>query len=125
MQLELDAGDAAVRITGHGPGWLAINGERRTGALRVSNDSCAEIEDPPASVDGFEPSLLDGVAAEGPAVVLLGTGAEFAPAPPALVARFASAGIGVEAMSTPAAARTFNLVAGEGRQVVALLLPPV
>jgi uncharacterized protein len=32
-------------------------------------------------------------------------------------------GIGVETMDTPAACRTYNILASEGRRVVAALLP--
>ncbi|MDX1507868.1 MAG: Mth938-like domain-containing protein [Woeseiaceae bacterium] len=34
---------------------------------------------------------------------------------------FARAGIGLEVMNTPAAARTFNVLAGEGRRIAAVL----
>jgi uncharacterized protein len=35
----------------------------------------------------------------------------------------ARSGIGLEIMDTPAAARTFNVLLGEGRSVTALLYP--
>ena len=54
--------------------------------------------------------------------VLLGTGAEHR-LPPATITRiFAEAGIGLEPMSTGAAARTYNVLLAEGRDFAAALI---
>jgi uncharacterized protein len=58
----------------------------------------------------------------GPEVVLLGTGSSFRFPHPRLTRALTDAGIGVEVMDTPAACRTFNILAAEGRKVVAALL---
>ena len=42
--------------------------------------------------------------------------------PPRLLAPLHAARIGVETMATPAACRTFNILSGEGRRVVAALI---
>lgn len=68
------------------------------------------------SVDDFE-TLLEGA----PAMLVLGTGRQNIFAPRELVFAFARRGIGLEVMDTQAAARTFNVLAGEGRNVVAVL----
>jgi uncharacterized protein len=57
-----------------------------------------------------------------PEVVLLGTGASFRFPHPRLTRALTDAGIGVEVMDTPAACRTFNILAAEGRKVVAAVL---
>lgn len=57
-----------------------------------------------------------------PELVLLGTGDKSVFPPRELVFAFARMGIGLEAMVTKAAARTFNVLAGEGRRVAALLI---
>lgn len=56
-----------------------------------------------------------------PEVVVLGTGARNVFPPRELVFAFARLGVGLEFMNTSAAARTFNVLAGEGRQVAAVL----
>ncbi len=56
-----------------------------------------------------------------PEVVLLGTGAKNVFPPRELMFAFARKGIGFEVMDTPAAARTFNVLANEGRRVAAVL----
>ena len=58
-----------------------------------------------------------------PEVVLLGTGARGRFAPRELVFAFARRGIGFEVMDTAAAARTYNVLLGEGRRVAAVLYP--
>ena len=52
-----------------------------------------------------------------PEIVLLGTGATNVFPPRELTFAFARKGIGLEVMDTAAAARTFNVLANEGREV--------
>ena len=56
-------------------------------------------------------------------VLLVGTGGEIAQVPAAFRTALETAGIGVEVMNSPAAARTYNVLLGEGRRVAACLLP--
>jgi uncharacterized protein len=55
-------------------------------------------------------------------VVLFGTGARLRFPHPQLTRALTDAGIGVEVMDTPAACRTFNILAAEGRRVAAAVL---
>ena len=59
-----------------------------------------------------------------PAVVLLGTGARITFPPAAVLAEFLKRGVGLETMDNAAAARTFNVLIGEGRRAVAVFLLP-
>jgi uncharacterized protein len=63
--------------------------------------------------------LLDA----GADVIVIGTGAANIFPPRDLVFAMARRGIGLEVMDTKAAARTFNVLAGEGRPVAAVLYP--
>ena len=78
--------------------------------------------DPPA--DGkLMPSHLEGKLSPAPEIVLFGTGStQRLPGPESLVA-FNRAGMGLEAMDTAAACRTYNILMAEGRLVAAVLLP--
>jgi uncharacterized protein len=74
---------------------------------------------------GFDTLTEADFAALGelkPEVVLLGTGASLRFPHPRLTRALTDAGIGVEVMDTPAACRTFNILAAEGRRVVAAVL---
>ena len=57
-------------------------------------------------------------------VILIGSGHTHAFAPANVQGRLLQAGKGVECMSTQAACRTYNILAGEGRRVAALLIYP-
>lgn len=59
-----------------------------------------------------------------PEVVLLGCGATMRFPGQEVLLPLHRQGIGVELMNTAAACRTFNILASEGRDVVALMLPP-
>jgi uncharacterized protein len=58
-----------------------------------------------------------------PELIVLGTGATQEFAPRGLVFALARASIGFEVMTSAAAARTFNVLATEGRKVAAVLYP--
>lgn len=62
---------------------------------------------------------MDAILALDPEVVLLGTGERQRFPAAAVMAACLTRGIGIEVMDSAAAARTFNVLAGEGRRVVA------
>ena len=67
---------------------------------------------------------IDEIMAMQPEVVLLGTGKRAIFPPPAVLAQFLKHGVGLETMDNAAAARTFNVLIGEGRQAVGVFLFP-
>lgn len=77
---------------------------------------------PPRSLQQIDAAAIEAVLALKPALVLLGTGPKQHFPAPALLGAFLSRGIGLEAMDNAATARTFNLLAAEGRRVVAAFL---
>lgn len=58
-----------------------------------------------------------------PELVLVGTGSQQRLPDRELMFAMARAGVGLEIMDTPACARTFNVLLGEGRSVAAVLYP--
>ena len=70
------------------------------------------------------PEALDPLLAMEPAVVLLGTGERQVFPPAAAMAAGLRHGVGIEVMTNAAAARTFNVLASEGRKVVAGFILP-
>ena len=57
-----------------------------------------------------------------PEVVLLGTGRRIVFPPPSITHPLINQSIGLEVMDTAAACRTYNILAGEGRNVLAALI---
>ena len=64
---------------------------------------------------------FDRLLAFNPEVIVLGTGSRNIFPPRELVFALARRGVGLEFMDTAAAARTFNVLANEGRSVAAVL----
>jgi uncharacterized protein len=67
---------------------------------------------------------VEKIAALKPELVLLGTGERQVFPPAEVMAGFLRRGIGIEAMTNGSAARTYSLLAGEGRRVVAAFILP-
>jgi uncharacterized protein len=72
----------------------------------------------------LDDSHVDEVLALKPELVILGTGERQVFPAAAFMAGFLRRGIGIEVMDNAAAARTYNLLASEGRRVVAGFLLP-
>ena len=71
-------------------------------------------------------SDIEPILALQPELVLLGTGVRQVFPPAAFMAGMLQRGVGIEVMDNAAAARTYDLLAGEGRRVVvAFILPPL
>lgn len=80
----------------------------------------------PATFDALEPAHFDRIATlptgQRPEVVIFGSGARLRFVPAAMLKTLIAARIGVETMDTAAACRTYNVLASEGRVVLAALL---
>jgi uncharacterized protein len=81
------------------------------------------IEDfAPCNVADLDSAAIARVLELQPEVVLLGTGQTAVFPAQAVLAEFLKRGIGLETMDSAAAARTFNVLASEGRKVAAVFL---
>ena len=121
MKIEREQAQGRNTFTGYGEGYVEVNRARHTRSLVVGGDRL--VTDWPAG--SFEQLSADHMAAivqMKPEIVLLGTGRAFAFPEPALLAPLYQAGIGVEVMDTPAACRTYNILLGEGRNVLAAVI---
>lgn len=79
---------------------------------------------PAREVSDFDEAAIETILALEPEVVLLGTGARAVFPSQAVLGAFLKRGIGLETMDNAAAARTFNVLVGEGRKAVAVFLLP-
>jgi uncharacterized protein len=75
----------------------------------------------PQSIDELTADDLGAVFALQPEIVVIGSGARQRFPPTQLTAALLARGIGCEVMDTGAACRTYNVLATEGRAVVAAL----
>jgi uncharacterized protein len=102
---------------------IAVDAHELTSSFLLAPDAIVSPWAPAALAD-VDAAAIEAVLALKPALVLLGTGTvQRMPGQPMLAA-FLRRGVGLEAMDNGAAARTFNLLAAEGRRAVAAFLLP-
>jgi len=121
VKFERDAPDGRNTFTGYGPGYVEVNGKRHTSSLVVSAGALV-IDWPARSVDELSADHLAAILDLKPEIVIVGSGAAFRIPEPARLAPLHRARVGVEVMDTAAACRTYNILQGEGRNVVAALI---
>lgn len=111
-------------VTGYGDDWIAVNGQRHFHSLVLTPKgqllpwSCTRFE----LLEASHFDMLIEQPSEPPELVIFGSGNRLRFAPPTLLQGLMARRIGVETMDTAAACRTYNILAGEGRRVVAALL---
>lgn len=118
MQLNLEHPEFDYVLRGADGRQALVNDRRLTRSFIVAPRTLVE-DWPAADVRTLDIDALAPVLALEPEVVLIGTGDRQGFPPAATMAACLSKGIGLEAMTNAAAARTFNVLAGEGRRVVA------
>ena len=109
-------------ITGYGPGWVAVGGERVHHSL-ILNGTTGERQDwQIARFDDLDAGHFERLAALKPELVVFGSGDRLRFPRPPWIRALVESRIGLETMDTAAACRTYNILAGEGRRVIAAIL---
>src|SRR5665647_745014 len=128
MKLQPDRLDVQS-ILGYGPGWVGLGHKGVTEKIERSIVIGSRGEKFDWHCTRFEQLTEEHftlLAETRPELVIFGSGVRLRFAPPAFFRALMAQRIGVETMDTLAACRTYNFLAGEGRQVIAALLiePP-
>jgi len=145
LKLHNDPATALNTVTAYGEGYIEVNqvrfshsvafgpeGAVATWSAATPADITSDLllqaagvslaaRDPLSFLD--EPEQGPTRYANAPEVLLVGTGSRQRLLPPDTLRPLLAAGIGVEAMDTEAAARTYNILMAEGRRVVVALIP--
>jgi uncharacterized protein len=121
LKIEREQAEGRNMFTGYGEGYVEVNRTRHVASLVVGGDKIV-TDWPLANVEALAADHYAAILELKPEILLLGTGSKFVFPEPALLAPLRKAGIGVEVMDTPAACRTYNILLGEGRNVVAALI---
>ena len=124
MKLQPDRLDVQS-ILGYGPGWIGLghNGvaEKIEHSIVIGSGGekfdwhCQKFEQLTAE-------HFSRLAETQPELVIFGSGTRLRFPPPAFLRTLMEKRIGIETMDTLAACRTYNILAGEGRRVIAALL---
>ncbi len=142
MLLQKETNPHLNTITAYAGDYLEINRERYYQSLSVRPEGAVQqlaIKDAshldskflqdllgvqksqdPMAFFNDQPSLV--LPTEAPEVLIIGTGTRQIFLNPAITTPLLGLGVGVEVMSTPAAARTYNILMAEERRVLAVLL---
>ena len=111
----------AQAITAYGPGWIGVGADKIDHSVIIGSNglrqawACARFEDLTAA--HFEQLALIDTE-----LVIFGSGQRNRFPPPAWWAPLMARRVGLETMDTAAACRTYNVLSGEGRNVVAALI---
>lgn len=106
----------AKPVDGYGPGFFRIGGEVVQGAAIAAPTGTAQW----GGYDDPDPLLALAGKID---VLFIGTGADVAHVPADLRTTLEDAGLGVEAMASPAACRTYNILLSEGRRIALAVIP--
>ena len=123
MQLSQENPDFAYVLRGVSDAGVLVNQRTVPTSFLLSPERIIEGWRPTSAAD-LLPADLELALDLQPALVLLGTGARQRFPSAAAMAALLTRGIGIEVMDNAAAARTFNVLATEGRRVVAGFLLP-
>ena len=122
MKLQPDRLEGVNAIQAYAPGSITVNGiVRRTGLIIPWQGEILPWQDGP--VTALTEADFERVAALGPELVIFGSGARLQFVRPSVLRPLIERRIGIETMDSQAAARTYNILVGEGRRAVAALLP--
>ena len=123
MKLHADRAEGVNLINAYTATSVSVNGETHSRSFLVPT-SGAMIDWHVSSLAALQDTDFDAVIQAAPEVLILGTGTQLRFPKPAVLRHLMAARIGVETMDTAAACRTFNILVGEGRRVMAALLVP-
>lgn len=142
--LQKETNPSLNTVTGYGDNYLEINREKYQSAVYFGPNGPINIleintideinldllhdligiksnqDDPMAFLDD-EPEI--SLPEDAPEVILVGTGDKQVFLPGHITQPLLSMGIGIESMTTHAAARTYNILMSEERRVIVILLP--
>lgn len=121
MKLQSDPHAGANTITGYGDGYIEINKIPYSHAVLLSSDGDI-LEWAVKSFDDLGSADFTQMASLKPELIIIGTGKSQRFPRPELLKTLIEAKIGFEMMDSQAACRTYNILVGEGRQVLLALI---
>jgi len=121
VKLQSDPHSGANTITGYGDGYIEINKIPYSHAVLLSSDG-EILEWAVKSFEELSSSDFAQMASLKPELIIIGTGKRQRFPKPELLKTLIEAKLGFEIMDSQAACRTYNILVGEGRQVLLALI---
>ncbi len=120
MKFQPDRSNAQT-ISGYGPGWISVDAEKITHSVLLGSSGLRQAW-PCTRYEDLTPEHFAQLATLETELVIFGSGTRNRFPPPPWLAPLMIRRLGLETMDTAAACRTYNILAGEGRNVVAALI---
>lgn len=121
MRISLDGQGYVNTIQAYGKDFITINTQHYHQSVVITQDQIV-ADWPPQHLADLQPAHLSVLSSLNPQFLLLGTGNRQQFPHPEVLKSLVDLHISFEIMDTPAACRTYNIVAAEGRQVAAALM---
>lgn len=135
--LQPELNNSQFSITSYGKDFIEINGKKWRQSCIITT-TCKPVSWDPVSIYEIDESNLSEIKPLQPEILILGTGTKHLFLPPNLICleldeedeisaflgvkKNKTPSLNIECMTTAAACRTFNILASEGRKVVAAIL---
>jgi uncharacterized protein len=121
VKLQSDPHSGANTITGYGDGYIEINKIPYSHGVLLSSDG-EILEWTIKSFEELSSTDFTQMASLKPELIIIGTGKRQRFPKPELLKTLIEAKVGFEVMDSQAACRTYNILVGEGRQVLLALI---
>jgi len=121
MKFAQDSQDEGYVITAYGDNTVSVNGKVFEHSLILANTEFSENWGL-AAIEQLAADHIEQVLSFDPELIIIGTGDKLVFPPVEIYSAIIKRGIGVDFMDTHAACRTYNILMGEGRGVVAGLI---
>ena len=121
MKFEPDRAEGVNAITRHDTGRIWVGATAHTHSVIVPWVGDVQAWDATSATE-LSPAHFERILALKPELVIFGSGARLQFVRPALYRALIDRRVGIETMDTAAACRTYNVLASEGRSVVAALI---
>ncbi len=121
MGVTIDTNERRNAIRAYEPGLFNVNGHALESDIIIHRDKLELIELPDTLAEFDLANVAKAVRETAPDMVIFGTGERRENPSAELMRQMALLGVGYEVMDTGAACRTYNLLLGDGRPVLAFL----
>lgn len=121
MKLTLDDNTAQFLVHEYTSDYIRVNDTRHQRSIVICYNAVLPDWNP-ESIEQLTDKHIEQILANDPEIILIGTGKQIVFPHPRILKQAYKNNIGVEIMDTAAACRTFNMLASDGRKVVAGLI---
>ena len=121
MGVTIDTNERRNAIRAYEPGRFDVNGQALESDIMIHRDGLELLALPETLAELDLTRVVTAVQETAPDMVIFGTGERRENPGPELMRQMALLGVGYEVMDTGAACRTYNLLLGDGRPVLAFM----